>query len=77
MLKLSAICVALLTIPSGLAIVAGEMQGTGPCGRFCGIMSSMLNILGQPTYNVVYGMLLVAAGVTFVVASLLPDGSRQ
>ena len=76
-LRIFGVVIALITTPAGFAIMAGAMEGTGPCGRFCGVMSSMLNLLGQPTYNVVYGGLIIVVGLLFAALPYLKGRSAQ
>jgi hypothetical protein len=76
MLKIFGACVALVTIPAGLVVIFSEMQGAGPCGRFCGILTSLLNVFGQSAYNVIYGSLLVVIGIGFAGLSFSRRGER-
>ena len=75
--------IALILILAGFSIMGGALDGTGPCGRFCGVMASMLNLLGQTAYNITYGMLLVIVGLSFAVLPYIetkggnPDAGRR
>jgi hypothetical protein len=76
-LRVFGVAVALLAALAGFAIMAGALEGTGPCGRFCGVMASILNLLGQSTYNVVYGVLIIIAGLLFAALPFLKRNQRS
>ncbi len=41
--------------------------GISPCRRNCGLDQSFLTFLGQPLYNLIFGMLWVAVGLALIV----------
>ncbi|CAN7414356.1 hypothetical protein LJR143_002410 [Pseudoxanthomonas sp. LjRoot143] len=42
-------------------------DGTGPCGRTCGLEQALLTLFGQPLYNLVFGLVWVALGLSLMV----------
>lgn len=48
----------------GVLMILGG-KGVGPCGRDCGLLSSLLTLVGQPAYNVLIGLVWLALGCVF------------
>ena len=46
-------------------------QGSGPCGRFCGLQQSVASVFGQSAHNLLFGVFWVAAGVLFAAVPWL------
>ena len=41
--------------------------GIGPCRRNCGLDQAFLTFLGQPLYNLIFGMIWVVIGLALIV----------
>jgi len=59
--------VGLVAVGYGSIMLILHPAGIGPCRRNCGLDQAFLTFLGQPLYNLIFGMLWVAVGLALVV----------
>ena len=57
----------LIAVGYGSIMLFLHPVGIGPCRRNCGLDQAFLTFLGQPLYNLIFGMLWVATGLAFIV----------
>ena len=57
----------LVAIGNGSVMLFLHPIGIGQCRRNCGLNQAFLTFLGQPLYNLIFGMIWVATGIAFIV----------
>jgi hypothetical protein len=57
----------LVAIGYGAVMLFLRPAGIGPCRANCGLEQAWLTFLGQPLYNLVFGLTWVALGFVFIV----------
>ena len=58
--------VGVVAIGYGLIMLFLRPVGIGPCRRNCGLDQAFLTFMGQPLYNLIFGMLWVVLGLAFI-----------
>ena len=59
--------IGLAFVAFGAAVVVYG-QGVQPCGKFCGLQQSVVQLFGQSAHNSIFGALWIALGAVLVVA---------
>ena len=57
----------LVAVGYGSTMLLLHPIGIGQCRRNCGLNQAFLTFLGQPLYNLIFGMIWVATGIAFIV----------
>jgi hypothetical protein len=57
----------LVAIGYGTAMLILRPTGIGPCRVNCGLEQAFLTMLGQPLYNLLFGLAWVSAGLALIV----------
>ena len=59
--------VGLTAVGYGSIMLFLHPVGIGPCRRNCGLDQAFLTFLGQPLYNLIFGMIWVVIGLALIV----------
>lgn len=59
--------VGLIAVGYGSIMLFLHPVGIGPCRRNCGLDQAFLTFLGQPLYNLIFGMIWVVIGLALIV----------
>jgi len=57
----------LVAVGYGAVMLVLRPAGIGPCRVNCGLEQAFLTILGQPLYNLLFGLLWVSVGLALIV----------
>lgn len=66
LIRLFGTLLALGALSYGAGLLAGG-SGVGPCRINCGFQTAFIAAMGQPAYNLTYGLIWVATGIAFLV----------
>ena len=71
------VLLGLVCVGYGTVMLLFHPVGIGPCGRHCGIEQALLSLLGQPLYNLIFGLAWTAAGLSLIVLLVLLRARRR
>ena len=66
----------LTAIGYGCIRLVARPVGIGPCRTTCGIEQAVLSAVGQPAYNLLFGLIWVGCGLALLVFLFLVYGRR-
>jgi len=75
-IKVFGVALGFAMIAFGAAMLSSG-SGTGPCGRFCGLQQTLIQLFGQSAHNLVFGLAWIAVGALFVMLPWLRRGVQR
>ena len=66
----------LVSVGYGSLMLFGRPVGSGPCRVNCGLHDSFIALLGQPAYNLVFGLAWVSSALALLVFLFLVYGRK-
>ena len=70
------IFIGLLLAAVGGGVLFFGMGGVGPCGSSCSFHQALWNVLGQRSYSLVYGLITLLIGLSFMLLPFFSIGVR-